>query len=328
MNIEITSKLRGTKLAAWRSLLARSGLSSNEEVDRVVLIWDNDELIATASRCENLFKCIAVKADRQGEDITAKLISALRTDAFGDGYKHLFLYTKPENERIFSSLFFHPVASTDKVLLMENKSNGIDEFISSINVKNRVGLVGALVMNCNPFTLGHLSLIEKAAAECDHVCVFVLSEDKSVFSSEDRIEMVRLGTAHLPNVEVLPTGPYLISSTTFPTYFIKDKENVTKIQCLLDIEIFARYFAPAFSITRRYVGTEPLSPITEQYNRALAAYLPERGIDLIEVERKELGNTPISASLAREYIAKGDKDKLTSLLPQTTLDYLTSKELI
>ena len=328
MNIEITTKLRGTKLTAWRSLLSDSGLSTDEQVDRTVLIWDEDELIATGSRVENIFKYIAVKADRQGEDITAKLISALRADAFDDGYKHLFLYTKPENERIFSSLFFYPVAATNRILLMENKNNGIGDFLSSLNANKRDGIIGSVVMNCNPFTLGHQSLIERAAGECDYLYIFVLSEDKSLFSHDDRIAMVRSGTAHLSNVEVLPTGPYLISSATFPSYFIKDKENLGEIQCLLDIEIFTRYFAPTFSISRRYVGTEPLSPTTEQYNRALSAHLPAHGIELIEIERKTFNEVPISASLVREYIASGETDKLVDLLPQTTLDYLRNKELI
>lgn len=329
MNVEIAIKLRGARLTAWQTLLRDTGLSFHEPVDRIALVWDGDELIATASRRENLFKYIAVKPSRQGEDLTATVISALRSDAFSEGYDHLFLYTKPENEGIFASLFFYPVASTSSVLLMESRKNGIGEFIASLlPQEKRAGKVGALVMNCNPFTLGHQYLVETAARECDHVYVFVLSEDKSYFSAKDRMAMLRLGTDHLKNVTVLPTGPYLISSATFPTYFIKDRESLTEIQCLLDIEIFARHFAPAFSITTRYVGTEPLSPVTEKYNRTMAEHLPRLGVDLIEVKRVEFGGAPISASLVREYINRGEADALKALLPQTTLDYLSKNNLI
>ena len=328
MNVEIASKLHGKKHTAWQSLLEETGLVADEAVDRIALVWDSDELIATASRKENLFKCIAVKPDRQGEDLTATVISALRSDAFSDGYNHLFLYTKPENETIFSSLFFYPVASSDRVLLMENRKGGILDFISSLKPQKRDGRIGSLVMNCNPFTLGHQALIERAAQECDFVYVFVLSEDKSRFSTRDRMEMVKLGTAHLDNVQVLPTGPYLISAATFPSYFIKDRDNISEIQCLLDIEIFARYFAPAFSITRRYVGTEPYSPLTEKYNQALARNLPPRGIELVEVERTKVGEKAISASLVRELIERNEVDALKALLPQTTLDYLIKNDLI
>ena len=328
MNVEIVTKLRGAKHTAWQALLTDSGLTVGEPVDKTVLVWDGGELIATASRCENIFKYIAVKANRQGEDLTATVISALRSDAFSEGYKHLFLYTKPENERIFSSLFFYPIASTKNVLLMESKQNGIEEFISSLGADKHSGKIGALVMNCNPFTLGHLSLIESAAAECDHVYVFVLSEDKSHFPAKDRLAMVKLGTKHIENVSVLQTGPYLISSATFPTYFIKDRDSATEIQCLLDIEIFAKYFAPAFSITARYVGTEPYSPLTEKYNRALAEYLPKKGIDLVEVERATADGVAISASLVREHVANKNIEALKALLPQTTLEYLINNNLI
>ena len=328
MNVEIVSKLRGTRLEAWKALLHDADLTCGEPIERTVLVWDGDELVATASRFENIFKYIATKHTRQGEDLTATAISALRTDAFDDGYKHLFLYTKPKNELIFSSLFFYPIASTDKVLLMESRQNGIGEFISSLCPQQSNGRVGALVMNCNPFTLGHQSLIEIASSECDHVYVFVLSEDKSYFSAKDRMKMVMLGTSHLGNVTVLPTGPYLISSATFPTYFIKDRDKAIEIQCALDIEIFARYFAPAFSINARYVGAEPLSPLTQKYNDALAAALPMRGIDLVEIERTKADDKIISASLVRECINRKELDILCTLLPKTTLDYLHSNNLI
>lgn len=328
MNVEIATNLRGPRFIAWKKLLTDAGLSFDGPVDRIVLVWDGDELVATASRRENLLKYIAVKSSRQGEDLTATVISSLRTDAFSEGYNHLFLYTKPKNEEIFSSLFFYPVASTEKVLLMENRRNGIEEFISSLCPKKSAGRIGALVMNCNPFTLGHQYLIEKAASECDHVYIFVLSEDKSYFSAKDRMAMVKLGTGHIENVTVLPTGPYLISLATFPSYFIKDRENLAEIQCLLDIEIFVRYFAPAFSINARYVGTEPLSPVTEKYNRALSENLPHYDIELIEAERTEVDGAPISASLVREYINRKESDALKPFLPQTTLDYLKNNNFI
>ena len=177
-------------------------------------------------------------------------------------------------------------------------------------------------MNCNPFTLGHRCLIETAFGECDRLYVFVLSEDKSMFSAADRMEMVRLGTLDLPNVTVLPTGPYLISSATFPTYFIREREQHTQIHCLLDIEIFVRYFVPHFGITARFVGTEPLSPMTHQYNEALKLHLPERGIVLKELPRLEINGAPVSASAVRALIKAGNTEAVRTLVPPTTFEYL------
>jgi len=222
---------------------------------------------------------------------------------------------------LVSSLFFYAVAQTADVLLMENRRNGVVRFLDTLPPAEN-GVVGAVVMNCNPFTKGHRYLIETAARECDRLLVFVLSEDRSEFSAKDRMEMVKRGTADLPNVTVLPTGPYLISSATFPTYFLKDREAATEVQCLLDIEVFTKYFAPRFGITRRYVGTEPLSPMTNRYNEALKQQLPQKGIVLREIPRLEAGGAPVSASRVRSLLKNGQSQALTDLLPLTTLDYL------
>lgn len=326
MDIELTRCLQGAKRDKWTAFLKNAELEPDGQVESTVLIWDEGELIATGSRQDNLLKCIAVDPLHQGEGLTATLLTNLRQDAFQAGHTHLFLYTKPKNEFMFSSLFFYPIAKTQQVLLMENKQDGIRSFLDSLPAAQGEGTVGAAVMNCNPFTKGHRYLIETAAKECDRVYVFVLSEDKSYFSAEDRLEMVKRGTQDLKNVTVLPTGPYLISSATFPTYFLKEREKATEIQCLLDIEIFAKYYAPKFGITRRYVGTEPLSPMTNQYNKALEAYLPEKGIELRQIPRLEADGAPVSATTVRSCLQ--DIDTLQTLLPESTLQYLTEKDLL
>ena len=321
MDIEVISALKGAKKALWSALLAQTGLEAEADAEQTVLIWDDGQLVATGSRTGNLLKYIAVSAEHQGEGLTATVLTQLRQEAFRQGHKHLFLYTKPQNAAMFTSLFFYPIAQTDQVLLMEDQQNGIGKFLSSLPVEPCDGIVGAAVMNCNPFTKGHRYLIETASQECDRLYVFVLSEDASRFSAADRLEMVRLGTADLPNVTVLPTGPYLISSATFPTYFLKDREAATEVQCRLDIAVFSKYFAPKFGITRRYVGTEPLSPMTNRYNEALKQYLPET-ITLRELPRLENGGMPISASAVRAALDQGDEAALKELLPETTLRYL------
>jgi len=324
MDVELVSGLKGPKKEKWRAFLSRMGLEADEQVQSTVLVWDGDTLIATGSRQDHILKCIAVDASRQGEGLTATVLSALRGDAFSAGHDHLFLYTKPRNKWMFQSLFFYPVAQTADVLLMENRKDGIGSFLRSLP-KAPGQTVGAVVMNCNPFTLGHRYLIETAAAECGRLYVFVLSEDKSQFSAALRIELVRRGTADLPNVTVLPTGPYLISSATFPTYFLKDREQATQVQCALDIQVFSNHFAPYFGITRRYVGTEPLSPMTARYNEALKQHLPEAGIALREIPRLESGAEPISASRVRQLLEEKNWPALEALLPQTTLDYLKQR---
>ena len=187
------------------------------------------------------------------------------------------------------------------------------------------GKIGAAVMHCNPFTLGHRYLVETAAKECDHLYVFVLSEEDGMFSPEDRMEMVKAGTADIANLTVLPTGPYLISSATFPSYFLKEKENLPEIQCLLDIEIFTRYIAPYLNITHRYVGTEPFSPSTAMYNEALKTYLPPASIEVRELPRMEKEGLAVSARAVRSLLAEGRKEEAAAKLPQTTVEILKQK---
>ncbi len=326
MDVELTNTLTGRKRAAWEALLDRTGLEPDDRIQATVLVWEDGELIATGSRQDNLLKCIAVDGLHQGEGLTATVLTQLRQDAFRQGHTHLFLYTKPQNNYMFRSLFFYPIAQTKQVLLMENKADGIQGFLDTLPVSHTGGTVGAAVMNCNPFTKGHRYLIETAAKECDHLYIFVLSEDKSEFSAKDRMEMVKLGTADLANVTVLPTGPYLISSATFPTYFLKERDKAEQVHCLLDIEIFCNYFAERFGITRRYVGTEPLSAMTDQYNTALQAHLPERGVELRQIPRLETEGTPISASAVRAHLTDGNYAVLETLLPRTTLEFLKNQD--
>ena len=328
MDIELIRNISGRKMELWASFLQKMDLASDEAVETVCLVWEDGDIIATGSRQENILKCIAVDPMHQGEDLTATVLTQLRQDAFAAGHKHLFLYTKPKNQFMFSSLFFYPIAKTADVLLMEDRPSGVKNFVESLPAPQTEGKIGAAVMNCNPFTKGHRYLIETAASQCDRLYVFVLSEDKSQFSAQDRMELVKAGTADLPNVTVLPTGPYLISSATFPTYFLKEREKAQTIQCRLDIEVFAKYYAPHFGITHRFVGTEPLSQMTNQYNEALLQYLPDYGIQVHQIPRVEAGSTPISASFVRSLLGKGEGELLKTLVPETTYNYLENQNLI
>ena len=202
MEIQLTARLRGTTKAQWEALLRKTNLEPDTQWDQTVLLWDGDTLAATGSRMGNILKCIAVSPDHRGEDLTSQVLSTLRSEAFREGHRHLFLYTKPENEMMFRGLFFYPVAKTETVLLMEDKPQGIADFLDTLPQPEGNGTVGAAVMNCDPFTLGHRYLIETAARECDQVFIFVLSEDRGHFPAKDRLELVRQGTADLKNVTV------------------------------------------------------------------------------------------------------------------------------
>lgn len=328
MYIELVNRLDSRKKKIWQDLLTSVGLKAGDDAEQTVLLWDGEKLVASGSRDGSVLKYIAVAPEYQGEDLTARVLVELRKEAFSQGIDHLFVFTKPQNEKMFGSLFFYTVAKTEKVLLMENSKDGITKFLENLPLFKTDGKFGAIVMNANPFTLGHRYLVETAAKECDFLYLFVVSEDESEFSAKDRLEMVKLGTNDIPNVAVLPTGPYLVSRATFPTYFLQDRDNQDQVQCSLDIEIFKNYFSPWFKITKRFVGSEPLSLMTNQYNLALKEGLNKSGIEVVEIERLEINGAPVSASRVREMISKKQLKEIKQLVPTTTFEYLKNKGII
>ena len=321
MEYEYGSPFTGYTKNELLRFLKQNGLDYDENVEYTVNLLENDEIIASGSLDRNVLKCIAVSPAHQGENLTATLLSQLKQEAFRRGHEHLFLYTKPQNLDMFSNLDFYPVAKTDSMLLMENRRDGISSFVSSLQCPKE-GTIGCIVANCNPFTLGHRYLIETAAAQCDWLHLFALSEDRSTVPAKDRFALVTAGVADLKNVLVHPSSDYLISSASFPTYFLKEKATIPEVTCQLDLEIFVTHFAKKLGITKRFVGTEPTCQVTGTYNREMKKVLPQNGIEVIEIPRLEQSGTAISASVVRKLWKAEDWTALMDLVPQTTLQYM------
>ena len=326
MYTESSNRLSGRKLEQWQRFLAAAALKADTDTDQTVTVWDEGEIIACGSRKGNLLKCIAVDPARQGEGLTATVLTELKQEAFREKKDNLFLYTKPRNRRMFEPLFFYPVAQTDQVLLMESTRNGIDRFLKKLEENpKKEGKIGCIVMNADPFTRGHQYLAETAAGQCDRLYIFVLSEDKGTFSAEERMDLVKAGTAHLENVKVYPTGEYLISSATFPKYFLKDQETAQREHYLLDLAVFTQRFVPHFGITHRFAGTEPTCAVTGGYNRAMAEILPQHQVEFVEIPRRQAQDAAISASTVRRELRQGNLEALKKLVPETTYQCIVEK---
>ena len=181
-------------------------------------------------------------------------------------------------------------------------------------------------MNANPFTLGHRYLVETAARENDVVHLFLLSEDAGPIPAAVRHKLVRAGVADLENVVIHETGEYLISSATFPGYFLKSEEKILRTQARLDTALFVR-IAKALDITVRCVGHEPHSVVTALYNEVLSEALPAHGIQCRILPRKTLPDgRVISASAVRQAIHDDALDSVADMLPETTLSFFRSPE--
>ncbi len=202
------------------------------------------------------------------------------------------------------------------------------EFLAELKThktETPTGNVGSIVMNCNPFTLGHRYLIETASKQVEKLYVFVVEEDKSIFSFKDRFMLVKQGTADLPNVEVLPSGNFMISTLTFPEYFNKDNVGQATIDPSNDVELFANYIAPTLGIKTRFAGEEPLDAVTRQYNETMKRILPANGMKFVVIPRKESGGEVISASRVRRCLKEKDFQTISRIVPETTFKYLLER---
>ena len=317
----------GRKRRRLEEFLRRMNLSYDEGVQYTVnLVTQDGEIAATGSLQHNVIKCVAVDDRYQGEGLSSRIVTLLLNHAMETGQSHLFVFTKPQNRAMFSDLGFYPILQTADVLFMENVRDGIQKYVQGLErPQQKGGVIGAAVMNCNPFTNGHRYLIETAASQCDTLHLFVLSEDRSAFPADVRYELVREGIEGIPNVILHHTSDYLISSAVFPTYFLKEQARAEQINCELDLRIFCEYFAKELAITRRFVGTEPFCQVTSAYNREMKCILPEYGIEVVEIPRKQLNGVEISASRVRACLKEGDFDAIGQMVPSSTLRFLRSE---
>ncbi len=323
----IAEALSGRGVREARRLIEGSGLSFEEGFDELAGLYEAGQLVAAGARAGNILKMLAVEPAHQGGSALGELVTHLVQRGRGAGHDALFIYTKPEYATSFAALNFRLLANQGKVALLEY-GNGLHAWLATHGALREppvAGPQGAVVMNCNPFTLGHRYLIETAARQVDRLYVFVVREDRSVFPFAVRFALVKAGVRDLANVRVLDSSHYIVSGATFPTYFLKRDDPVARIQMELDATLFGERIAPFFAITRRFVGSEPACPLTGGYNAAMQRILPPLGVELVEIERTKDAEAPISASRVRQLIGMNALPCLENLVPATTLDYLSSE---
>ncbi len=262
-----------------------------------------------------------------GGKVLNMLMSHLMSEVFDKGYVSCFIYTKEEAARSFMHLGFCEIARVSgELVFLELSAKGFLSYIEDLKKTRKEGdKVASIVMNANPFTNGHLYLIETAAKENDILHIFILSEELSDFPSRIRFELVKKGTAHLHNIILHVTDDYMVSAKTFPSYFLKERSDVTYIQASLDAIIFKSHIASSLGISRRYVGEEPLSQSTAIYNKALKDVFNEE-IKLIVIPRKELNDEVISASRVRKLFKENHMERIKELVPKSTFEFLLSPE--
>lgn len=326
-------------------LLLAEGIRRDANLDYTCGMYDDEmNIIATGSCFGNTLRCMAVSSAHQGEGLMNQIVTHLISVQFERGNTHLFLYTKCNSAKFFGDLGFYKIARIDgQIVFMENRKTGFSAYLERLKKESDQSevmkrftsdntpilseassetqkdlRVAALVMNANPFTLGHQYLVEKAAAESDILHLFIVSEDQSLVPFSVRKQLVLEGTAHLDNIIYHESGPHIISNATFPSYFQKDAGAVMESHANLDLTIFVR-IAQTLGINCRYVGEEPNSQVTGIYNKIMARKLPENEISCTIVPREEANGAVISASTVRTALKNDNIELLKTLVPETTL---------
>ncbi len=245
-----------------------------EEVDVYLAILDADgEILAGGGLSQDILKCIAVAPEARSEGLAAPLVSRLLAAASARGIHTLKVFTKPENQAIFESLGFKLLARAPKAILLEN-GPGLARYCARLRSLRRPGRSGVIVMNANPFTLGHRYLIEQASRQVDTLYVIPVKEDVSYFPYAERSAMIQAALSQpvaswASRVVVLPGSDYVISAATFPTYFLKDLSDAAETQMALDLDLYGRWIAPALDASVRFVGSEPCDALTARYNELM-----------------------------------------------------------
>ncbi len=327
--IPLTSPFFRAKVARF---LEDNGIRP-EVLDSYYALQSSDgSLIAGAGLAGDVVKCVAVCSALRSEGLLTPLLSHLVSQAAAKGILNLKVFTKPEYRAVFESLGFKLLASAPLAILMEN-GRGLEEYCKYLS---QFKASGVIVMNANPFTLGHKYLVERAlcyegsagqaagsagAAPTGHLVVIPVREDLSDFHYSERLEMMRRGCAGLASV--VEGSAYQISSATFPTYFLKDLSDASETQMRLDIDLFGRWIAPALGASVRFVGSEPEDELTARYNTLMKEMLPAYGVKVVQIPRLESPDGGIiSASQVREALAAGQFARAASLAAESSRPFV------
>lgn len=307
-----------------RTFLNRFNLVYEDDIDLTLALKEGETIIATVSAAKNIVKCVAIDETYQGEGLLNRLMSALIKRLNQRGHTHLFLYTQPEHVELFETLGFRKIVESMNLSFME-MGGDIERTLTDLKSAHDLGKSpkGAVIINANPLTNGHMHLIREAKKNHDHLLVFVVSEDRSFFPFDARFKIIEETLQDEKGITVLPTKDYLVSYATFPKYFLKHESTIKKEHALIDVLVFKQYYMKIFNITDRYVGEEPYSPMTSTYNLTMKQYLNG---ELHIIKRKSIGDVPISASTVRKLLKQKPVESVEKYVPKATLRFLRSPQ--
>lgn len=303
--------------------------AQNSKTESSQQFGEND-LIACGGCSGHVIKCIAIREEFQNTGLLSKIISYFYSRMKKSGIQNILIYTKPEQSEKFINLGFNAIVKTENVALLESESDGISRYVEKIRERlpAEINEFGCIVMNANPFTNGHQYLVDTASRQCRHLLIFPVKEDRSVFPYEVRLQLIKENIRPYENISLLDGSDYIISAASFPTYFLKENSDISRIQAELDLTLFGSRIAAPLRITQRFVGTEPYDLMTAGYNAQMKKILPMYGVQPIIIPRLEIEGKAVSASQIRKMLYENDFSSIEKFVPPATYHFLISDEAI
>lgn len=152
----------------------------------------------------------------------------------------------------------------------------------------------------DPVTLGHLDIIERSSKLADHLIVGVLNNNAKtpLFSVDERVNMLKEVTKHLPNVEVLSFSGLLVDFARKHEVdaIIRGLRAVTDFEYELAMSQTNKVAAPEVdtvflntSLEYAYLSSSTVKEIA-RYNGDITKFVPECIIETVKEKYKTLNN--------------------------------------
>lgn len=191
------------------------------------------------------------------------------------------------------------------------------EYIKQFKCDESNKIKGAVVLNANPCTYGHLYLIQEALKYVDFLYVFLVEDSVGSLPYMDREYMLKESLKYNRRVKVLRGGNIMTSEKVFPEYFNKSSEP-SRMSLVLTHRTFGKIVSSTLGITYRFFGTEPNDAVTRALNESACDILPEYGIQPVFIDRIAFNGNPISAKNVRDLLSNNQHSELARLVPFPT----------
>lgn len=98
----------------------------------------------------------------------------------------------------------------------------------------------------DPITNGHMDIVQRTAAIFDELVVAVAQSRSTLFSTDERVELVRRATPHLPNVRVVSYSGLTVQAARDQgaTVLVRGLRAITDFSVEFDMALMNKKMAP------------------------------------------------------------------------------------